>query len=353
MSDRLRNPASFLPSPSRPSKRASRRRFGLLDLVVGLAVVLAVWSQTPVGALVDHGWAALTGASTEALRPLSAHFDTGTDSEALVALLAEADTPPPVSARPDDGFPEPYRTAAHLVLSRRAPRPAREALRAALAEDPETTWVDLLDQRHRTTPDVEAVLEGLVIEPDQRARAIGRARAAGATHPERWDAHRAYLPLGDRSRGDKVVRGTLALGTALDLTWPVAGPHRITSGWGHRHHPVLKRRKFHNGVDLGVPIGTPILAAHDGVVRTGEDGVSGRYIVLDHGHGVRTSYCHLDGFFAEDGERVDAGQAIARSGNTGRSTGPHLHFVVRVGRKTIDPEPLRHGGDGAGITPGS
>mgnify|MGYP002007330784 CR=1 FL=1 len=84
-----------------------------------------------------------------------------------------------------------------------------------------------------------------------------------------------------------------------------------------------------------------ILAAQAGTVRVGEDRVSGRYVVIDHGHGVRTSYCHLDRIGVTKGQQVKPGDRIGLSGNTGRSTGPHLHFVVRIGRETVDPERLR------------
>ena len=343
--DRLRNPAPWLSDGSTSgyafrSKRkgdARKRRFGILDAAVVLVVLVAGWSRTPVGALAELAVASITGAPTDDVRPLIAYFDTGTgEAEALTELIAELD---PAELAPSDGLPEPWRTAAHVVLSRHAPVEARRALHEAQQEDPEATWLTLLDDRYDGDP--TAVLEGLVVESAQRDRAIARALAAGEAHPERWDAHRGYLPLRDRLAGDKVVGQVLALGTALDLTWPVDRPHRISSGWGERHHPVLKTRKFHNGVDLAVPTGTPILAAQAGTVRVGEDRVSGRYVVIDHGHGVRTSYCHLDRIGVTKGQQVKPGDRIGLSGNTGRSTGPHLHFVVRIGRETVDPERLR------------
>ena len=191
--------------------------------------------------------------------------------------------------------------------------------------------------------DAEEALELYAVGPDVRRRAIERARAAGLPDPERLATHRRYLPGRAQRHADTLVSGTLALGDALDLTWPVAEPHRISSGYGNRHHPVLGKTKFHNGVDLAVPTGTPILAAQRGRVSTAaEDRVNGKYLVVDHGNGLRTSYCHLSALEVAKGEAIDRGQRIAASGNTGRSTGPHLHFVVRVGRRTVDPERLRH-----------
>lgn len=338
MSERLRNPAPWMdPSPAPP--RTRRKRWGILDLLVAAAVLVAVWSRTPVGAVMDHSLVALIGGESDSLRPFTAYYDTGSGkAEALDALLAEVDALPR-SVETEGAFPEPLRTAATSLLARRAPRRARSLLRDAVAKDPDATWGSLLDERYEG--DAAATLEGLVITEEQRNRAIMRAVAAGLSDAERWEHHRAYLPMGDRLAGDRVVGQVLALGTVLDLTWPVKGAHPVTSGWGERDHPVLGKRKFHNGVDLGVPIGTRILSAQAGTVRTGEDRVSGRYVVVDHGHGVRTSYCHLDRFLVVDGEKVDAGTTLAFSGNTGRSTGPHLHFVVRIGKRTVDPERLR------------
>lgn len=345
LNDRLRNPAPWLDQSDPPSysrgpalRKAASRRFGILDAVVGIIVVVAVWTQTPVGALVDRGIAAATGASTDGLRPLTTYFETGDGvADTLTAVLQD---PPDLSvAAPDGGLPQPWRTAARLVLDRDPPRRARAALAKAQEADPTATMMQVVDELY--TADPGAALELLVIDPEQRSRAIARAQAAGVDRPEIWQNHRSYLPLSDRLAGDKVVGKISALATALDLTWPVAGPHRISSGWGHRHHPVLKKRKFHNGIDLAVPIGTPILAAQAGKVRVGEDAVSGRFIVINHGHGVKTSYCHLSEALVADGTTVEPGQHIADSGNTGRSTGPHLHFVVRVGRNTTDPAKLR------------
>lgn len=124
----------------------------------------------------------------------------------------------------------------------------------------------------------------------------------------------------------------------LDITWPVADGARVTSTFGMRVHPVFGDLRFHNGVDLAVPIGTPVLSAREGVVtRVTEDERSGRYVVIDHPGGVRTAYCHLSEVDVVEGQSVTRGQVFARSGNSGRSTGPHLHFVVRVDGRAIDP----------------
>jgi len=124
----------------------------------------------------------------------------------------------------------------------------------------------------------------------------------------------------------------------LPLTPPVAIPARVTSGFGWRAHPILGHRRFHNGVDLAVPEGTPVRAVADGVVdRTGEDPLNGHHVVLRHPDGLRSAYVHLSRVRVEPGHRVTAGQVIGASGQTGRATGPHLHLGLWRHGRAVDP----------------
>ncbi|TVQ94718.1 MAG: M23 family metallopeptidase [Deltaproteobacteria bacterium] len=127
----------------------------------------------------------------------------------------------------------------------------------------------------------------------------------------------------------------------LHLDGPIRDRYRVSSGFGYRHHPVLKQRRFHNGIDLAVPTGTDVFAPADGeIVVIDENAISGRYVTLDHGDGIRTSYAHLNALPAVPlGTEVRRGQRFAQTGNTGRSTGPHLHYMVLVDGTPIDPAP--------------
>ncbi len=128
----------------------------------------------------------------------------------------------------------------------------------------------------------------------------------------------------------------LAIGELL--SWPVRS-FRLTSGFGMRADPITRQWRMHNGIDLANAIGTPVLAARSGRVVHVEpnSGTYGHLIILDHGNGIRTLYAHLDSFSVSAGQWVTTGQMIGRMGNTGRSTGPHVHFsVIRNGR-WIDP----------------
>jgi murein DD-endopeptidase MepM/ murein hydrolase activator NlpD len=122
------------------------------------------------------------------------------------------------------------------------------------------------------------------------------------------------------------------------LMWPVSGG-TITSVFGMRVNPVSHIFRMHNGVDIGVNTGTTVVAAAEGrvIVAGWDDGGCGNIVVLDHGDRLATQYCHLSHIFVAVGQDVQRGQAIAASGSTGNSTGPHLHFGVRVNGRPVDP----------------
>ena len=120
------------------------------------------------------------------------------------------------------------------------------------------------------------------------------------------------------------------------LQWPVRGP--ITSPFGWRIHPIAGVRRFHEGIDIAADTGTPIAAAEAGrVIYAGWYGGYGNYILIDHGGGVSTGYGHCSAIYVSVGQDVSRGQAIGAVGTTGESTGPHLHFEVRINGKPVDP----------------
>lgn len=112
----------------------------------------------------------------------------------------------------------------------------------------------------------------------------------------------------------------------------------ITSGFGLRNSPFGKGRKMHHGLDIAARTGTPVLAPADGVVkrvRTASD--YGKMVVIDHGYGYQTLYGHNSKVFVKVGQRVKRGDRISAIGNTGRSTGPHLHYEVRLNGVPVNP----------------
>jgi murein DD-endopeptidase MepM/ murein hydrolase activator NlpD len=119
---------------------------------------------------------------------------------------------------------------------------------------------------------------------------------------------------------------------------PVDGKFQTTSLYGMRRHPVLRRQKLHAGVDFAAKPGTPVVAAGKGVVlEAGFADGYGRLIVIDHGDGITTRYGHLRRMRVKAGQKVRVGQKIGNVGQSGRATGPHLHFEVRIHGEAVDP----------------
>ena len=122
------------------------------------------------------------------------------------------------------------------------------------------------------------------------------------------------------------------------FTWPAPQYVRISSEYGKRMHPTLGVEKFHEGLDMAAPGGSPILAAYYGkVVAAGYTNAMGNYIIIDHGDSLFTIYMHASALYVSEGEYVSAGQKIAAVGSTGRSTGNHLHFGVRLNGDYVSP----------------
>lgn len=126
---------------------------------------------------------------------------------------------------------------------------------------------------------------------------------------------------------------------SLPAGLPVA-TRGMTSGFGMRTHPILGGWRAHQGVDLAAPTGTPIFATSDGTVNRAQwQGGYGLFLELEHGNGVETRYGHLSRLNVASGQSVRKGDLIGFVGSTGRSTGPHLHYEMRVNGRPVNPLP--------------
>lgn len=125
------------------------------------------------------------------------------------------------------------------------------------------------------------------------------------------------------------------------MAWPVPSCHTVSSGYGGRIHPTTGKYKFHGGLDIPGSYGSAIVAANSGkVIWAGNRGDSyGNYVIIDHGGGVSTLYGHSSKVLVSSGQSVSRGQRIANVGSTGRSTGPHCHFEVRINGSRVNPNP--------------
>ena len=122
------------------------------------------------------------------------------------------------------------------------------------------------------------------------------------------------------------------------MLWPVPGHTRISSNYGNRTDPFTKKTTFHAGIDIPAPKGSAIVAAADGKVTMAKtNGGYGKCVKIDHGSGIIAIYAHCNEMLVKVGDKVKKGDLIAKVGTTGRSTGNHLHFEVRVNGKTVDP----------------
>ncbi len=128
------------------------------------------------------------------------------------------------------------------------------------------------------------------------------------------------------------------------LSVPLSGPmdrYYVTSAYGYRKDPYTKRRAFHKGIDLGAPWGTEIKATAAGKVSfVGKYGSYGKSVFLDHGYGIETRYAHLSKIFVDEGQILSLGESIGKIGNTGRSTGKHLHYEIKINKKSMNPRPF-------------
>lgn len=205
--------------------------------------------------------------------------------------------------------------------------------------------------------DLSAVQSRLVdLLPPAAAKKLPQPRAQGGSYlpqalPQASASSGSVLSrldtLGQTSQDDRDWLGQEIQSWKSTLQWleglPIALPVpsqqvSVSSGFGERSDPLTQRRAMHTGLDFELPAGSRILAAGAGeVVEAGWDNQYGKTLVIRHPDGHQTRYAHADELWVKTGEKVQRGQQIARSGSTGRSTGPHLHFEVIKDGRPVDP----------------
>jgi murein DD-endopeptidase MepM/ murein hydrolase activator NlpD len=217
------------------------------------------------------------------------------------------------------------------------------------------------------SPSYSAQLASLAAETERRVKAIEQRQAALAAalatedmDPESLRRLRLYPAapgmdgLGgpfDSAQGDPTFKQLFNSWKKLDnlsdgaIAVPSDKPVKtaaFTSGYGVRSDPFRGASAMHAGIDLAGPVGTPIYATADGVVRQAgwNSGGYGNLIEIDHGRGIETRYAHLSKITVRDGQRVKRGELIGRMGSTGRSTGSHLHYEVRIDGRAVNPVPF-------------
>jgi murein DD-endopeptidase MepM/ murein hydrolase activator NlpD len=192
------------------------------------------------------------------------------------------------------------------------------------------------EQRLEATRSTLESREGALLSARaERRQALNSVQGARDAHEEIAAGLRSEIAqeIAEATGGMPLPAGPLPSPSAAGFIWPVEGT--LTSGFGYRWG------RMHEGIDISVPEGTPIRAAADGTVileqSEYESGGYGNYTCIDHGGGLSTCYAHQSSFATSVGARVGQGDLIGYSGNTGHSTGPHLHFEVRVNGVPTDP----------------
>lgn len=324
----------------------SRNARGLIDFLMASLCLWAAYHHTPAGALVRRAsaWAFNTRSTA---RPLLAYYD-GVSSTGVTpsSLVPEVPQVRPLSEAGALAY------GTHLALKGLQPKAQKPAL--ALAAELGLSSEALLDETRGpvTARKLLETLEGEFPSEEARLTAVFAGRIPARYALDRVSAEGGSPSLEQLARqlppgfedAKAAASQALALTTAFGLAWPVPENTRVASPFGYRIHPTLGYRKLHTGVDLSVPQGTQVHVVEEGVVRrASEDAVNGRVLIIDHGRGVSTAYCHNSELLVKVGQRVKRGELIAHSGNTGRSTGPHLHYQLELASQPVDPLRFRGG----------
>ncbi|MEM7674598.1 MAG: M23 family metallopeptidase [Myxococcota bacterium] len=342
------------PSAASGNRRASPRLL-LLDLLLLLFVCYTLLVGTPIGALAQQGFGWMTGRRTD-VRPLLSYFSQPAKAKFKLASLQAALRRSKAAGRnatDEDTLP----AAVAFLLSEgreegifldvRLTSAGRKALasvavvwpgEAASARQRENALYTGLERLRKAFGGDEAAVAALAVDPESLAFALERSRTSGGASPDSFASFSHYLTHDQRRAAAPLIDAAFGLAIGYSMRWPIEGKPRISSPFGFRFHPVLGTRKLHQGIDFAVPVGTPVLAAQAGrVTFVGEDRINGRFLRIDHGHGLTTTYAHLSRHRVARGEVVARSQLIGDSGNSGRSTGPHLHYQVEYAGKPVDP----------------
>jgi murein DD-endopeptidase MepM/ murein hydrolase activator NlpD len=150
--------------------------------------------------------------------------------------------------------------------------------------------------------------------------------------------HAAMYPPGIR-RGDlQNALAVLARYRVATLQWPMELDRKITSPFGLRIDPIKHKKSRHTGIDISAPVNHPVSSVHRGYIQhISRDSVSGIWLRVNHGFGIFSTFCHLNSINVRKSDWVRQKQVVAKSGNTGRSTGPHLHYSLMINNGLVNP----------------
>ena len=197
---------------------------------------------------------------------------------------------------------------------------------AAFTEEKESLMSNAVNELTERSDIIEEIVGSIGIKLPKDKRSDGKNRGGPFIADEALQQDELIY------RADRYIK-TISL---LPFGRPIKGP--ITSRYGKRRDPLNKKSAFHSGIDFRGKRGEEIRSTADGIVKKAlKNGGYGNYVMIDHGNGYTTSFSHMQKYLVRRGDRVKRGQVIGLVGNTGRSTGPHLHYEVALDGKTINP----------------
>ncbi len=249
----------------------------------------------------------------------------------FVDMMNKADYIEALSAYDRNQLDEYIRTTEMIALCKEELEVEKETLEEAkiAVEDEEAAVNELIAEKNTQLTSVNADIstnaakikeyEALIAQENEEIKALEKAVAEEKAR------------LAAENANARVYDGGM-------FSWPCPSYTRISDEYGNRIHPILGTQQFHNGLDMAAPYGSAIYAAYDGdVVAASYSSSMGNYIMIDHGDGLYTIYMHASALYVSKGQSVYKGQSIAAVGSTGRSTGNHLHFSVRLNGNYVNP----------------
>jgi len=216
-----------------------------------------------------------------------------------------------------------------------------------MIEDLEAAKQDV-EYKKKLQQEAKALLEQKAGEKERRLEQLKSSRAEVERELSRTQAELEKLEkeidkqIAESKRLEGVIKNLSSKKKYVGgtMVWPCPSSYRVTSSFGMRKHPILRKYKMHTGIDIGAEKGASIVAANKGTVIMAQYDNSGGYgnmVVIDHGAGITTLYAHASKLCVKVGDEVKAGDVIAKVGSTGLSTGNHLHFEVRVNGEPKNP----------------
>lgn len=271
---------------------------------------------------------------------------------------ASANPPLPTSKPGDQAMLDPLTTASIAAASYSAPfnlwapRNSNAGSEPSAADRADMMFIAINRSLREIEADQVTRLDKLADNVYARAEAIGDALqaagiSAGAKFDRTTDVGGPLIPIdGDALFDNKVKELDVAMSMLDSATkaaqrFPISNPGKglaVTSTFGARSDPFLGSASFHSGMDFRATTGTPIRASAGGVItKAGWNGGYGRLVEIDHGNGFTTRYGHMSRILVNEGDTVRLGDIVGEVGSSGRSTGPHLHYEVRLNGKALDP----------------